>query len=373
MFALRAAMRTARAVKTRPLATTTPTTPCFLQSRFASSGPRYSRLGGQTQGAKGQRSNWSSFGPVYRVQYAWRNYRTPILVAGAGGSGVYVYNLEEVPVTHRRRFNIISPETEKSVGVQAYNQTLQQYQGKILPPDHPYTQMVGRVVERLLPATGGLAGEEWRVHVVDSPDEQNAFVMPGGKVFVFTGILPICGDENGLASVLSHEIAHNVAHHAAERMSRGAFVYLSAFLISLVFDVGGELGNGVANLFFSLPNTRVQELEADHIGLLMMAESCFDPQSAANLWSRMKEANPSEPPQFLSTHPSHYNRRDAIIKYLPEARAKFEEKGCSDVNAHRGAFIDTFKASQRSRTGSGQIPVMPSRQSSRDDDDDDFF
>lgn len=372
MFSLRAAVRAARTATRRPLANTPRAAPSFLQSRFASSGPRYQRFSGQTQRPKGQQYQWNNFGPVYRVQYAWRNYRTPIMVVGAGGGGIYIYNLEEVPVTHRRRFNIISAETEKSFGAQAYNQTLQQYQGRILPADHPYTQMVSRVVERLLPATGGLAGDEWRVHVVDSPKEQNAFVMPGGKVFVFTGILPICRDEDGLASVLAHEIAHNVAHHAAERMSRGAFVVLTASLISLVFDIGGELGNTIANLFFSLPNTRTQELEADHIGLLMMAESCYDPQSAANLWSRMKEANPQEPPQFLSTHPSHYNRRDAIIKYLPEAREKFEDKGCNSVNAHRGAFTDAYKASQRSAHGSRQVPVIPSRQTSQDDDDD-FF
>lgn len=364
MFAFRAGMRAAaRTVRPRTTITSTHKSP------FSSWGPYYQRFGRQSQRGK----SWSNFGPVYRVQYAWRNYRTPIVAAGATGGAVYVYNLEEVPITHRRRFNIIPPAVEKSVGAQAYDQILQQYKGRILPPDHPYTQVVAKVVERLLPATSGLAGDEWRVHVIDSPQEQNAFVMPGGKVFVFTGILPICRDENGLASVLAHEIAHTVAHHTAERMSREAFVFLGTALISLIFDVSGGFGNGVSNLFFSLPNTRTQELEADHIGLLIMAESCFDPQSAADLWTRMKEANPSEPPQFLSTHPSNYNRRDAIIKYLPEAQAKFQENGCNSVLAHGSAFKDAFNASQRSAKPSRQISVQSSTQGSTDGDDDYFF
>lgn len=379
MFTFRAGMRAAaRAARPRtpPSATTPLKCPSFLQSRFfASSRPRYyPRLGRQIPRREGQQEQqWSNFGPVYRIQYVWRNYRTLVVVAGTGGGIFYLYNLEEVPITHRRRFNIISPAYEKSLGAEGYNQILQQYKGKILPADHPITQMVANVVERLLPATGGLANDEWRVHVIDSPEEQNAFVMPGGKVFVFTGILPICLDENGLAAVLAHEIAHDIAHHTAEKASRGAFVVLAAILLSFVFDVGGDLGNVVSNLFFSLPNNRTQELEADYIGLLMMADSCFDPESAAAFWTRMKEGNPSEPPQFLSTHPSHYNRKDAILRYLPEAHTRFDDNGCSNVRDHDATFKAAFKDSQRPANRSKQFPVRPQRPTRKNDGDDDYF
>lgn len=174
-----------------------------------------------------------------------------------------MFNLEQVPVTGRRRFNVIGPETEKQLMADGgYQQILNEYRGKILPENHPYTQLVAKVVSRLLPSTGGLAGDDWKVHVIDEKEQMNAFVMPGGKVFVFTGILPVCQDENGLAAVLGHEIAHNVAHHSAERMSNQIPVLLATTLGSMLFDVSGQLSSQVASLLLSLPNSRTQEQEA---------------------------------------------------------------------------------------------------------------
>lgn len=225
------------------------------QQRFASY--NYQRFD-----QRGGKQSWSNFGPTARAQYLWRNYQTPILITGAAGGTVYVINLEEVPVTHRRRFNIISPETEKKIMADGYEQVLGEYRGKILPANHPYTQLVARVVKRLLPSTGGLAGDDWAVHVIDEPRERNAFVMPGGKVFVFSGILPIAEDEDGLAAVLGHEIAHNVAHHSAERLSRSGFLAVIAFFGAYLFDVSGAASQTVVNLLLSLPNSRTQEAEA---------------------------------------------------------------------------------------------------------------
>lgn len=127
-----------------------------------------------------------------------------------------MYNLEQVPVSGRRRFNIITPGMEEAMGQASVDQVKQQYQGQILPEYDPRVQQVTKVLQRLLPfAEGeGLKDLGWEVTVIDSP-EQNAFVAPGGKVFVFTGILPLCRDEDGIAAVLGHEIAHVVAHHTA--------------------------------------------------------------------------------------------------------------------------------------------------------------
>src|SRR5271155_4555389 len=242
---------------------------------------------------------YSRAGPAEKLQFLWANYRRVIVGTGTVGGVFYVYNLEEVPITVRRLFNCLSPETEKQVlGDAGYKDLLQEYRGKILPENHPNTRMVKRVVERLLPAVGDLGTEtEWAVHVIDEPNEKNAFVVPGGKVFVFTGILPICQDENGVATVLGHEIAHNVAHHVAERLSRSVFVLPLVIATSLLFDVSGSFASSVVNLILSLPNSRAQEAEADYLGVLMMAESCYDPNAAVEFWSRMKQAGKGAPPQ----------------------------------------------------------------------------
>lgn len=338
--------------------------------RSISQGPRYTRFGGKGE-QRQQQQQWSNFGPVYRAQYIWRNYQKPILVVGAAGGVVYVYNLEEVPITHRRRFNLLSPETEKELagGSGPYEATLQEYRGKILPADHRLTKLVAHVVERLLPTTGGLAGEDWRVHVIDAPDEKNAFVMPGGKVFVFTGILPICKTEEGLAAVLGHEIAHNIAHHVAERLSRASFTLLFTIAFSSLLGLDTRTSSSVVDLLLSLPNSRTQEAEADHIGLFMMAEACYDPEEAVAFWERMQKANEREVPQFLSTHPSNAYRIDHIKQWLPEARSKYADQGCGSVSQLANDFTETMglPSSRKSQQVSTR-PTKPNR-----DNNDDFF
>lgn len=170
----------------------------------AHSGGRSS--GGYTDGFSGLFFRWVASPTFYRD--------CGLISAGAGG--FYWYNLEEVPVSGRRRFNIISPQMEESMGRASVDQIKEEYKGRILPHHDKRVQQVKRVLERLLPyAKGnGLENLDWEVNVIDSP-EQNAFVAPGGKVFVFTGILPLCKDEDGIAAVLGHEIAHVVAHHTA--------------------------------------------------------------------------------------------------------------------------------------------------------------
>jgi hypothetical protein len=183
----------------------------YQQQRFGR-GPQYKRFGSASGGISGLLFRWAARPTFYRD--------VGILTAGVGG--VYVFNIEEVPVSGRRRFNIISPGLEEMLGKATVDQVKEQYQGQFLSDADPRVRQVKRVLERLLPyAEGeGLKNMDWEVHVIDSP-EQNAFVAPGGKVFVFTGILPLCENEDGIAAVLGHEIAHVVAHHTA-------FVHLPA-------------------------------------------------------------------------------------------------------------------------------------------------
>ena len=231
--------------------------------------------------------------------------------------------------------------------------------------------MVTRVVRRLL-ASSQQSDEDWEVHVIDDPKNVNAFVSPGGKVFVFTGILPICQDETGLATVLGHEIAHTLARHTAERVSRSVLLLPIIFVTAYVFDVSGQLSSTIVNLLLSLPNSRTQESEADHIGLVMMAASCYDPDAAVNFWDRMDKAEKQRggtPPQFLSTHPSSYNRIGAIRGWLTEAKQKYNESNCSITASRFQDFNNTVSSTQMIRPGSTIAASQPSSRS----DDDDFF
>ncbi|KAA8648875.1 M48 family metallopeptidase [Aspergillus tanneri] len=185
-------------------------------------------------------------------------------------------------MTGRQRFNCISAKSERKMGTKEYQQLLSDLQGKVLPENHPLTVQVNRVLHRLIP-NAPLEGADWKVHVINEPNEVNAFVLPGGKVFVFTGILPVCQDDNGLAAVLGHEIAHVVAHHPAERMSHNAISMVLALVTALILDISGQLSSMLLSLAYGLPNSRIQEAEADEMGLMIMSKSCFNPEGAVNL------------------------------------------------------------------------------------------
>lgn len=157
----------------------------------------------------------------------------------------------------------------------------------------------------------------------------NAFVTPGGKLFVFSGLLSVCRNQDALAAVLGHEIAHNTAAHSGERMSAGAAGWVTS--ASLFFLIGPLRGLALAliwsaaggwylsDLLLQFPMTRTQESEADHIGLMMMAEACYDPREAVGFWRRMnalKEMGGREVPEMLSTHPSVSRNPDLSFIFL---------------------------------------------------------
>ncbi|PGH02494.1 T-complex protein 1, theta subunit [Helicocarpus griseus UAMH5409] len=258
-------------------------------------------------------------------------------------------------MTGRRRFNCIPNDLEMQMGQQTYEMTREEYRGRILPESHPLVRYVDGVFRQLILAGQPQLGAEdemlktlkWKVHVIDSP-EKNAFALPGGNVFVFTGILPICKDKDGLAAVLGHEIAHVLAHHPGERLSSSIVVIVAAMAASFLFDVSGNMSRMVLNLMLSLPNSRTQETEADEIGLMMMAKSCFRPEAAAGLWARMHQAEKNEPPQLLSTHPSSRRRMETIQRWLPQANTVYDDNGCgftgrygnSPNSATRNSFIN---------------------------------
>ncbi|KAF2742862.1 hypothetical protein M011DRAFT_471896 [Sporormia fimetaria CBS 119925] len=219
-------------------------------------------------------------------------------------------------------------------------QIQEEYRDQFLPDWDPRVQVVKRVLARLIPFAQGLRqGEEvaWEVHVIESP-EKNAFVIPGGKVFVFTGILPLCRDEHGIAAVLGHEIAHVVAHHTAEKMSQAPFILLGCLALAM-FDVSFYSSKMLFDLFMTLPGSRKQESEADYIGLMMMAQACYRPSAAADFWTRMERISKHEQvPQILSTHPSNTGREDKIREWLPKAFEVQEKAECGVTAGYMEQF-----------------------------------
>jgi metalloendopeptidase OMA1, mitochondrial len=236
------------------------------------------------------------------------------------GVSALVSACETVPVTGRSQLQLVSPAQEAEMGADAYKEIL----GKAkVSADPNVNALVTRVGTRIAVATGrkDLA---WEFKVIDDPKTANAFALPGGKVAVYTGILPVTRDEAGLAAVMGHEVAHVLARHSAERVSRQLALESGAQLIGTVIGVNPQLtqmGGAILVSAIQLPWGRAQESEADHLGLIYMAKAGYDPRAARDLWTRMAQASQggSRPPEFLSTHPSEETRIRQIDGWLPEA------------------------------------------------------
>ncbi|CAG8625420.1 5094_t:CDS:2 [Funneliformis caledonium] len=269
--------------------------------------------------------------PFYHKQIFW------VYTSAVGGLGgiYYASHLETVPITNRRRFIDVTPKQEEKLAQQAYHEIMTQYGNKILPSWDNRTRFVRKVDQQIV-RVSGMQDLKWEFYVIDSK-EKNAFVLPGGKVFVFTGILPIVKNEDGLAAVLGHEIGHQVARHSAEKLSFLKIVILAQLFLSIFIDPGF-----LARLFMEfglmLPFSRKCEIEADYIGLLLMSQACYDPREASKIWERMSVAQKGSPPQFLSTHPAHESRIRKIKEWMPEA---LQKRAASDCVHEYAGFMDT--------------------------------
>ena len=229
-----------------------------------------------------------------------------------------------VPITGRHQLILLTEGEERQMGLSSYQQVLKKSR---LSSDPVATEQVRRVGRRIAEATGR-TDYQWEFNLLE--DKQvNAFCLPGGKVAVYTGILPITRDDAGLAAVLGHEVSHAIARHGGERVSQGLLVQvgLAATQVALarndpaaVQQVTALLGAG-ATVGLLLPWSRGQESEADHLGLVFMAKAGYHPAAARDLWVRMAEAakGGGRPPEFLSTHPSEETRIRQIEAWIPEA------------------------------------------------------
>jgi predicted Zn-dependent protease len=230
-------------------------------------------------------------------------------------------------MTRRSQLVDMSREQEMALGYQSYQEILMQ---EDIIPSGEVVDVV-RGIGRRLAAVAEDPGFEWEFNVIRS-DQANAFCLPGGKVAVYTGLIPIAENEGGLAVVMGHEIAHAIARHGAERMAHQKLVQLGSLAAGLAFSdmdastqhmVMGALGVG-AQYGVLLPFSREHESEADYMGLIYTARACFDPTEAPQLWERMGAASGGAPAEFMSTHPSHATRIRQFGEWMPEATEIYE-------------------------------------------------
>jgi predicted Zn-dependent protease len=238
---------------------------------------------------------------------------------------------QTVPITGRSQLVLVPEGTEVQMGLESYQQIL----GKSkVSTDARLNEQVTRVGRRIAEATGR-RDYQWEFKVIEDA-QVNAFCLPGGKVAVYTGILPVTRDDAGLAAVLGHEVAHAVARHGGERLSQqmaaqGLTLAATQALLggsdpAIGQLVGAALGAGVS-VGVLMPFSRAQESEADHLGLIYMAEAGYHPSAARDLWVRMGEASKGRQQiEFLSTHPLPATRITQIEGWIPEALKRYKPR-----------------------------------------------
>lgn len=263
----------------------------------------------------------------------------------------------EVGITGRKQLSFVPASLVTSMSLQQYDQIIAQSK---LSTDAQATAMVKRVGEKIVQAVeeyskthsekDPFAGYKWDFNLIQDPNV-NAFAMPGGKVVVYTGILPVTQNEAGLATVLGHEIAHVYAGHGAERLSQSLLTQLGEVGLSAALAKQPEQTKGLfvsayglgTQVGFLLPFSRKQESEADHLGLVFMALAGYDPQTAVAFWERMAAASQgqSQPMAFLSTHPTNQQRIEDLKKLIPEAMESYHPAGAPVQNPPAGQSTTT--------------------------------
>lgn len=253
--------------------------------------------------------------------------------------GIITYSCAKVPFSGRNQLNLVSNGEVLPMSYEQYDEVLKSSK---LVTNTAEGQMVVRVGKRIASAVEKymrekgyekeLEGFQWEFNLIES-EQVNAWCMPGGKVAFYTGIMPICKDEAGVAVVMGHEVAHAVASHARERMSNGLVLNgllggvqvamgqnptLTQGIFLQAIGYGGQLG--------MLKFSRRHELEADQLGLNFMALAGYDPRVAPSFWERMNAgAEGARPPDFLSTHPGPDKRIQELNKQMPESMAYYEK------------------------------------------------
>ena len=239
----------------------------------------------------------------------------------------------EVAITNRKQLSFVSEDQINKQAFQAY-ETIKQNENLIKSGSefralNEVGKRVTGSVEQYFKNMGQLdtlKDYNWEFILIDDKETLNAWCMPGGKIAFYTGILDVTANTDGLASVMGHEIAHAVAKHSLERASQALAINVGTTILDIALE--GALSSSSADdylvsLGLSLPFNRLQESEADFLGLAFMTMAEYDNNEAYKVWERMKEAQKGSPPEFLSTHPSPKNRIQKIKNWIPEVNARF--------------------------------------------------
>lgn len=247
---------------------------------------------------------------------------------------IFCISCRTVPITGRQQLHLIPSDTLLAMSFDEYNKFIKDHKVITNTAEAAMVRHVGQriqgAVEKYFHSQNlshHLKGYKWEFNLVE--DKQvNAWCMPGGKVVVYTGILPVAKGEAGLAVVMGHEIAHAVASHGDERMSQALLAEMGGIALSAALSSKSEETSALFLLAYGvgtqvgvlLPYSRLHESEADRLGLIFMAMAGYDPRNAVDFWKRMSETKKGvSPPEFLSTHPADKKRIENIEKLTPEA------------------------------------------------------
>jgi predicted Zn-dependent protease len=245
-----------------------------------------------------------------------------------------------VPITGRRQISLVPQSDLIAMAASDYQQFVSEAQ---VSSDAQARTMVTEVGSRVAGAATSFMREngmeyelrsyDWEFELIED-EAVNAWCMPGGKIVVYTGLLPVSESETGLAVVVAHEVAHALANHGGERMSQLLLANLGGMALARAMEEKPEQTQNLAMLAYGigsqvavlLPYSRQHESEADHIGLILMAKAGYDPREAIPFWQRMAAQSEGQPPEFLSTHPAHDTRIQGIRDAMPEAVAIYESQ-----------------------------------------------
>ena len=277
------------------------------------------------------------------------NLRFVVLLLFAGYGAYYWFSNRSVdPVTGETVLidRALDVSQEKALGLEAYQEILGQE--RPLDPDDPLSKEVRLIAERLIAKVEVVEAElarehgleptrfsesfDWEVNVLQS-DQANAFCLPGGKMAVYTGLVPVAKNADALAVVMGHEIAHALLRHGAQRMAQQKLTQVGqmAGAMSGMDPQQQQMVMAAMGYGYLLPYARKHETEADNVGLMLAAAACFDPREAVPLWQRMSEASGGQaPPEFASTHPNPGTRIQTLETLMPKA-LEYRAKFCEDA------------------------------------------
>ncbi len=312
---------------------------------------------GAVMGARGAVAPIAMLGPMVRAR---------ILLAALVAAPPLLAGCQTNPYTGRTTLNVFSEGQEASLGAEAYQQIVSQE--KVVSSGPAWDQV--RRVSMRLAQVANKPDFDWEVVLIDSP-QVNAWCLPGGKMGVYTGILPVTRSDEGLAVVMGHEVSHALARHGGRRMTEGLGMSIVQELLAVgLSGVGGGVQEGVLASFgmlsqggVVLPFSRADETEADQIGLRLMAEAGFDPREAPRFWQRMIDATGGGgPPEFLSTHPSPETRIAQLEEWMPEAMEIYQRAKSGSASggaAAPPASGSTSAAASTAAASPSSVPVPP--------------